>query len=455
MGNQLAFSYTIVAPPHASVSLVHGVAQRRLPGPDLKGLEKSFQPFLSRSWLADLPADVRGAILNLGRASPSDDLPGGPLLQAVLDLANRCRVERGTADVLVQDEQTQMSGQLCGGPITVAGRFGKATVPLDEVALLAGGADVDRTNRVYLRNGEILSGDVQAGDLVLKTSKKLELKLLLAQVHFLFLHAEKTDGAPPPQAVALVQTHAGERLAVRGGPAARFRAATPWGPLEFALDEVQGLCLRRDPQPVYRLCLKDGSRLPIMLQGDEAALDSTRFGPIKLPPAAIAQIRGLGNMPPRGGTVADGSEDGDESESLTLPACTLLGENVLVGALADAKLTVRAASGMATIDAAQVRKIQRRDDSPPTFALDMGEETPLVGALVEPVLAIRRGTQVWRLPLQHVVTWRLPSAEPAAAKVLSPPHDAPFSSAAPRVTPAMPRSTPPAAIYPDDDPFAQ
>jgi hypothetical protein len=420
-GRDLVFTYGASLPPNKSFTIVHGMAQRNSSAMDAKSLAVLFKPFQARAWIADLPAEVRKTIANLGKTYAGEEMPGGPMLQPLLDAAARWGVERGAADVLVQDEQSQLAGKLQGGEITADSRFGKRTIPLDEAALIVGGASGESPMRLYLRNGEILAGELTSKELRFKTANGLEAKLLPAQIHHLFLHALPGDGANPASAAArgtaLVETHYGERLIARGKPGAKFQAATPWGTIQFTLDELQGLYLRRDPQPVYRLLLKDGSRLPVMLRDAEMDFETVRFGAIKLPAAALSQIRVVAAR------IASASENDDEEPSgePKVPYCTLAGDNVLVGVLADPQIHLQTTTGTLSVATARVQLVEQREGAASLFAIDTGGPEPVVGTLADDgqqsagaaSLAIRRGGQVWHLPAHHVVGYRVPKAEAA------------------------------------------
>ena len=449
-GRDFIFSFVIPSlAPQKCFTIIHGVAQRNAPALDAKSLAKLYKIFQSRAWIADLPAELRKSIANLGKSYSSEEMPGGAILQPLLDAAAHWSVERGASDVYVQDEQSQLSGKLQGGEISVDSRFGKTTVPLADVALIVGGAGVEGQMRLYLRNGEILAGDLQSKEMEFKTANGLELKLLPAQIHCLFLHALRSDGTPPAGGAALIETHHGERLLVREKTAAKLQAATPWGPIQFTLDEVQGLYLRRDPQPVYRLLLKDGSRLPAMLQGDEMGFDTLRFGAIKLPAVAVAQIRGLAVLAAK---PADDDDEHEASGEPKVPYCTLLGENVLVGALVDPQLKLQTATGLLSVEAARIRLVERHEGaSPLVFAVDTGGKEPVHGLLADAALSIRRGGQVWRLPAHHVLGYRVPKAERAEeAAAPSKTAKAPASPAAKerRTRPKATRSAQPGPAIP-------
>ena len=91
----------------------------------------------------------------------------------------------------------------------------------------------------------------------------------------------------------MLETHDGQRLLISATDA-KFHAATPWGGLNSSLGEIDGLSLRREPQPIYRLALKDGlASLSVLLQGEVAGpMNSLRLGPIRLAAGVSADFSG-------------------------------------------------------------------------------------------------------------------------------------------------------------------
>ncbi len=304
-------SYNVSVPAHATVSVVWGLSQRKGAGAfsvqELKDRQKTFE---DRKWLAGLPKSVVKTLVNIR----GDEPPGSAavlLMQPVLDLAAQNHVERGKADVLVQDEQTQVSGVVSGSSISVETSWGKISLPLAEVALLCGGIGADQPMRVYLRDGQVLSGRIEAKDLAYKAQDGVEAKLPPEKINMLFLHAAADDGKAPPDAHTILQTHDGQRLLIGGD--ARLHVILPWGGLDADLGEIVSLSSRREPQPLYRMILRDGSSLFVLLQDDATVLKTLRFGPVKLSSLDLRQLWSL-KAPPLRKSGAFGSNRRDGAE---------------------------------------------------------------------------------------------------------------------------------------------
>ncbi len=449
----LQVSFTLAVPAQSTVSVVWGLADRTLPAAlDAQAIKKQFKVFQDREWLADLPDNVIKSIVNYRRFNSGESALLGPLLQPVLDLAAQYDVERGKADVLVQDEQSRMLGAVAGSDLSIATSLGKAVVPLEEVALLSGGAGVERPMRVYLRNGEILVGRVEAKDLVLKAPAGVDAKLSPEEINLLFLHAAGNDGKTAAEAQAMVETHDGQRLLLSGAPGtpgapggapstlgrgrdAQFHAVTPWGGLDFGLGEIDRLSVRREPQPVYRLTFKDGSDLSVLLQGELPPLKSLRFGPVK-PSAGVWQLWSLQTPGTMSGTMyswswsatqqsqQDQAGDQEQPAGPAGPHCRLIGENVLAGTIETPKVNLATAGSVLAIPLSQIRTAQRSGDPQAggPINVELTDGRHLSGLLTNRTVAIRFHGKVWEVSAQHLIAIdsgkravAAPSPGPAAA----------------------------------------
>jgi len=402
-GNRMfQFHYRLTVPPGKTVSLLHTVAQRRLGGtPNPKTLATMFKPFRSRDWVRDLPSKVRRTIINMrGFAGVSI---GAPELLTTLD---ELGIERGKIDVLIVEEEARLSGEASCKRLSVRTSYGKADVGIEEVAALFGGAGVGRPMRLYLRNGEVLVGRVEAEGLELVTTGGMTIQLPPAQLSVLVMRALPTDGKPPKGAAALLATHSGNRLALSADRPIAFDAATPWGPLGVTLDQLEHISYVREPQPCHRLALTDGTRLSVILRGTPLAPASLRFGAIKVAPHAIAMLKRL--KPQKADKKPE--EEADEDEELTAAHAILIGENRLVGVIDLPTLRVATPAGVTPLDPKQVLLMERRDDesagSSPVFTFELRDGGTLWGRFQERVLPIRSGQRVLRVPVEHLVSFR-------------------------------------------------
>lgn len=283
------FLWRLDLPPGRSVSVLTTVGQRRwAAAPSAQEIEKEVKPFLQARWAQGLPPEVVGTLLNFqANAQVGLDEPE-PVLGELLALARALEVERGTAAHLAFAETAPLEGSVAGTVVRVRTRYGDREIPLADVAALRGGAGRGRTPRLYLRNGEILVGDVEAPGLVLHASSGLELALAPAAVDTLFLPAADGDGEPPAGAGAFVTLLDGSRLGLKEARRAELQAMTPWGLLAVPGPEVVRLVHAPDPAPGMWAALADGSRFPYLPGGEAVQLETLAFGPLEVPASRIA-----------------------------------------------------------------------------------------------------------------------------------------------------------------------
>ena len=446
-------SFNVTVPAQSTVSVVWGLSQSKaITQPDERQMKDQIKVFQDRKWLAGLPDAVIKSIANLRHESANGAM--GPLLQPVLELAARYNVQRGKDDVLVQDDVVRLNGTASGGTISVATLLGKVSLPLADVAVLAGGGGIDRPMRVYLRNGEILLGRIEAADLVLKSTNGGDAKLPPEKINLLFLHAAGDDGKAPAEAGAMLLTHDGQRLLIGGD--ARFHAVSPWGALDVGLGEIASLASRSDPQPLYQMALRDGSNLSVVLEGEAPAVKTLRFGPLPLATVGLRQLWSLKTPPVKK------AEDDDATASAAGPNCRLIGDNVLAGALDTPKLMVATAGGVLGLSVSGIQTAQRSGDAAAggRFQIELSDGRQVSGTMANRTVSMQFHGKTWEIPGQHLVgiTGRAKvKAAPPTTKERSDvgkegsSKEKPLSDLPP--PPTTQPAAPPVTEPPDDDPF--
>jgi hypothetical protein len=389
-------SFNVTVPAQSTASIVWGLAQPKAAGAiGAQQMKDQLKFFQDRQWLAGLPDGVIKSIVNLRRASANG--PMGPLLQPVLELAARFKVPRDKSDVVVQDDQVRLMGVISGSGIDVATSLGKVSLPLADVALLVGGGGIDRPMRVYLRNGEILLGRIEAKDLSLKAADGVVAKLPPEKINLLFFHAAANDGKTPGEASAILLTQDGQRLLVGGGD--RFRAVSPWGALDVGIDEIASLASRSEPQPLYQVVLRDGSTLSVVPEGDAPEIKTLRFGPVQIAPVGLRQLWSL-KMP-----AVKKAENDDAAESGAVPQLRLIGDTVLAGTLDTPKLILATAGGVLGLSSSGVQAARRAGDATANgpFQIEMSDGRRVTGTLANRTVAMQFHGKMWEIPSQHLV----------------------------------------------------
>jgi len=411
-GNQQSyvFLYRFVVPPKKKAAVLHGVAQRNFKSkPSSAELAKQFRVFQSASWTRDLPVEVRRSIVN-AVLSNSTEQPTVNVLQATTELAEAWSVERGDKDVLVFDEDTNVAGSLAGKSVSVATRFGDATVPIDDVAAIVGTAGEGRPTRVHLRNGEILAGPLRFEALRFNSDADLQFELQPEQLNVLLTRIEvKDDTAKKPDVPALLKTRHGDRIAVSNVSDLELSLVTAFGPDRVSLGDVLSAVAATSPQPIYRLVLKDGSRLSAMIRFGDLAVETQRFGTQPIESSMIASFVQLG-------------EAVENVRTDSAAQFKLNGENVLVGKPVAAELTVATAAGEIPVNTSQIRKMTRVDQSnniSPEFEFEMADGSKFEGRFVDSLLEIRSARRTWQLQVAHIASFVQPDSQVAEARRLA------------------------------------
>lgn len=439
-GNErLTFTYSLRLKPGETVSILHAVAQRRPGGiPDRKTRTALFKPFRDVAFVRDLPAALRKTIVNWTGSEPdAGQLPTLAALYEQLDIASP------KTDLLLMDETARVAGTARCESIRIRTPHGRAGVTLDEVAAVLGGGGAGKTPRLYLRNGEILAGTIDAPGLALTNESDWSISLDPRSLHALVLRASPPPAAPA--AAAFIETHHGDRLAIAVDPPPAFDVATPWGPLPVSLDRLDHLARIREPIPSHRLVLRDGTRLPVFLGGEPLAVRSHRFGPVSIPPQTLTRllvIRPSGKPEP---------EEAGEEESLPIPHCRLRGGAILAGRIALPAVPVSTSTGTTRLETARIRGMRRdKGQEQAVFTIALTDGGTLSGRLATSWLPVRSGDRTWRIPVEQFLSVHVPKPKapekaspekPATPEEAKPEGSSPKASSSPR--PADPFSDAP------------
>lgn len=401
-----AFTWTVKIPAGKSAAVLHSVAQRRWSGPPMgKQLKAEFDPFLDRKWAGGLPAAVRSALINhAGSAGGTEALTATQAAdEAIKEVARAYDVERGDDSVVLIERDKPLKGEVTGELLHVQTRLGQAEVPFDDVAILLGGANKGRSMRVYLRDGEVLAGEVRAEALLFATQAGLEIPLDPAGIDALFLPKSKQDGKIKEAAKAFLTQLDGTRLALAKATGGRLAAVTPWGDLDIPLEGVVRIDYVHEPLPGLWILLRSGSRLPVAIQGAALKLESLRFGVVDVEPGSMAAWQ-------RNGVVIPMAKD-EEGESIG-PLAThvrLVGECFVAGELANIGLHVDTLAGTTPIEIDQIKQVERSDeeeDNEPAFEFTLKTGEKLSGRLKERMVSIRTPFGLCRVPVLHLLGYR-------------------------------------------------
>ncbi|MFW6164306.1 MAG: hypothetical protein ACODAJ_16170 [Planctomycetota bacterium] len=396
-------TYSTVVPPGKTVALCHAYGQRRFhAATDPKALAKLFKPLQGRKWLRDLPRDARRAIVNLRGFGYLAEV--APELHTLKSLG----IEPAHTDVLAFRERTRLQGKAACDKLAVTTRYGKKELAFERVAALVGGARLGRGGQVFLRDGRVLSGTLDARGLRFAMNSGLTMDLQPETVDRLVLQAQPDDGKPAPDVTVFIETFEGHRLAVRqpGGKAARFTLRTPWGRIEVPAGDIRWARLPEGGQPGHLVALKDGSRFFAFLDGPPVELHTLTFARQKVRPADIRTVSAAG----------EDAQPDEEPEEITQPHVVLSGGSILVGRVALPKLHLLSAGEVIPVPPSQVRTLHNlaEDQGVPAdrsamFEAELWGGGTAVGRLRELLLPVRVGGRVLKVPVRDVVDVKVPT----------------------------------------------
>lgn len=400
--------YSAEIPAGGSVAFVHYLAQR-LNG-SANDARELLATYYKRGRLTDptIPKAYQKLIanFNVGGAGGSEDEKLPPLLAPLRELAEGMGLSREKVDGLAIDAESKLTGTITGNDFSIETVWGKTPVAFADVAGIAGGAGVQRLTRVFLRNGEILTGAIRGAKFAMATDSGLSLEVDLDEIHFLTLRATESDGVAPPKAVLLVTTQHGDRLALSDTGTQPLEIATPWGTTNVKLAELRSLTSVREPFPSHRLVLADRSQLSVMLRGGEWAAPALRFGAVKIVPQNIRELQQIASDAVR-------SEAADDSPKMVGAHCELVGENRLAGVIDLPALHLTAESSVTKVEPKQILQIgvENSDLGGRSFTIKLIGGQELKGRIAETFLPIRNGSRVWRVPVAQFVAFRAPENE--------------------------------------------
>ena len=420
INNNRSFDLTYALPlkPGGSVAIVHYLAQRQQA--NAASARPIFKLLTKDGRLNDpkIPQAFAKLIANFStKAGGAEDGAATPALAALQAVLETAEITRDKADTVLLDAGAKLAGTVTGGDFAIETEFGKTAVAFADLAGATGGGGVQRPVRIFLRNGEVLTGTAAGAKFAMTTDTGLAFDIDLAQIQLLALRRGASDGQPPAQATALLTTHRGDCLALTPATAAELTAATPWGMVQVPLAEIESLVYVREPFPSHRLVLTDRSRLPVMLRGDAWQVATTRFGSVAVRPQEVRELRRAGAPP------AAPEPDSDE-RPMAGAHCELIGENRMAGVLDLPALHLASAQSTTALDPKKIVRLERaggEDGAAATVKITLADGQELSGQLTETVLPVRAGARVWQVPLAHLLTVHVPPPEkPHAAAAPAP-----------------------------------
>ncbi|HSJ03230.1 MAG TPA: hypothetical protein VK956_12290 [Verrucomicrobium sp.] len=399
---QLSFFYSITVPAGKASSIMHTVTQTKLTlRPDAAELEKLFKPFALSRYVRDLPKGMPVSLVNLRAASAGATDMASWFPDEILG------IKREPVDVLAMGEGTRLRGRATCASLKLQHRLGQVTVPWNQVAALTGGRFEGRESRLYLTDGQVLRGTLEAEELKFALSSGLQIGLKVAELDRLVLASSGAAAEWPQGVTALVELWNGERLAMRENRDTTLALSTAWGLRQAALTDIGSLAPSLEDGAPPLISFKDGSRLRVWMgaQG-QLTFTSAQFGKQSVPGV---QIRSLVVAPTLGAapTEANETDEGDPATSFA----DLAGEQRLVATPGDPAWNVITSGGVVALDPSSIKELRNVSEDVPQsgtddaawFQMDLWGGGTVMGQLRESVLSFKMGTVNWRIPAREVL----------------------------------------------------
>jgi hypothetical protein len=398
---QLSTRYSVTVPAGKTIAILQAVMQSRLSlRPDSKELEKMFRPFSLLRHLGDWPKNLMSQVINVRGSSPDH-----------LDLASWfpdefLGVKREALDVLAMGEGTRLRGKASCARLTLQHRLGKIAVPWEKVVALAGGRrPAAGAGRIYLSDGQILTGPWQAEELRFEMNGGLRMDLKSAELDVLVRGAPAAQFEWPKNVVALVETWNGERFAVGSAGHSEISLTSAWGPRKARLPDLSWINQSADEGGGTLAQFNDGSRLRVWTGGDNVELQTALFGEQKWP---VGSLRAMACR------LKPSTEDAVPDEDPTRPFVDLSGEQRLMAAPSDALLHLVTAGGVVPLDSSLLREMRNvteeaqqgtpaAADDTAIFQVQLWGGGSVLGRLRESGLHFAVGGADWFVPGNEIV----------------------------------------------------
>jgi hypothetical protein len=191
-----------------------------------------------------------------------------------------------------------------------------------------------------------------------------------------------------------------------GAPKGKIALVTFWGSHEVSPADVARITQVREPQPMQRIELHDGTRLVGLVRRDEVNWSTVRFGDR---PCSVARLSDYFAPPPAGKAIAADAE-------LAVPYCELPGECRLVGDLADPILKLRVRGETVELKRTSVVRVEPAADGPAgQVTVVLTGDAELSGRLVGERLRLSTLVGEQSLAVTQIVAFHRPPAAESEA----------------------------------------
>lgn len=408
---QLSIFFPLTVPSGKTVSIAYAVTQGRVsPRPDAVEIAKLVKPFALSRLQREIPKTVIAQVVNLrGAEAGAPDL--GAWFPDEFD-----GVKRETTDVLAMGAGTRLRGRASCAKLTLTHRLGKVSIPWENVSALAGGRREGAGRaRVYLADGQVLRGEMQADELRFELAGGLRMDLKLPDLDILVAGGGPAASPWPAAVAALIETADGERIALRESASIELPFASAWGRRKAKFSEIAWLSQQPVEQGGSLVQFADGSRLRVWCGTEPVVWQTVLFGKQTWPGSSVRAVASATKPVAEAGPGA--------ADEPTQPFVELAGDQRLMARPQAVPLTFITAGGPVSLDPASIREIRNAsedipnsgaDDSPWFQALLWGGGSVL-GQLRESTVSFSIDSDAWTVPVREIVRIANPTPKIADA----------------------------------------
>lgn len=405
----LHFYYQLQIPAGQSVVVMHTMAQPGEVGElTRKSLAGLFKASSFKSVLKSVPLPLRSRITNFSAAGAFGGL--ATMSGAAVDGLG---VDRGRSDVLALGKDSRMLGTASCAELKLATAYGEAPIPFERVAAFVGSNHGRRQmSRIFLRDGQVYTGRSMASDLRFVMSDGTKVKLSVESLDRLVRKEASEDGKWGEDVGAMIETFAGDRIAISNGAEVMLDAVTPWGPVRFCLDDLLWLSPPDDGAVGHHIVFRDGSRFFAYLAAGALQIDSGLFGRIELESGrvrAIVTAAALAKAKEQEVPVGFPS-GGYDGESLQVPHVLLSGGQRIIGGVAATTIGVVTNAELIEIPPENIRLMHSMRDEyegapgeVAPFLVELWGGSVITGQIKEAVIPMTVREQRWSIPVGDIV----------------------------------------------------
>jgi len=395
----LAFQYRLELAPGETAVIAHNVAQVVIPQNfDRRTLLKLFGPlsfdetagFLDAEW-SDRIANAAGSV---GEENYSA-LAGS--LSATLG------IEPDTTDVLASGSETRLVGVATGDEILLSGDYGAATIPLETVAAIKGAnGQPSQTPRVFLRDGQIFTAQLEAPGLSFEQTGGGSIELSPVTLDRLVMAKSEADGKWSNDDVALIETYSGDRLKIRRDAKLTLSGITPWGTLPVSFNDLVWIGPASQQSLGYRVELADGTDCFALFPDEEIGLTLSGIGDYVLKTSRLKSVF----------TPLSKGQSRFDAPGFTDSLVHLTGDQSIAGTIGNTTLPVVGSGGLIETASGEIRRIERVAGGAtaaggfpidaPTFRIERWDGGVINGYIQLDLLSLNVRGRNWEIPIQDI-----------------------------------------------------